>query len=163
MASRPYNGFTPEERTKGGNWYRKNRKAGVIPAPAVCCCCGQTVGVNGHSEDYSEPFGDHIGCFHLCYRCHMAIHCRFKNYEAFKTYRELIKTQTFPPTRDFRVFISDFNSHYKNRQSKPRARVKSTFLDDLPNRHLTKDEAACLSRAVLVARPVEVEQKDLFG
>ena len=163
MASRPYNGCTPEERTKGGNWYRKNRKAGVIPAPAACCCCGQTVGVNGHSEDYSEPFGDHIGCFHLCYRCHMAVHCRFRNYEAFKVYRDLIKTRTFAPTRDFKRFISDFNSHYKNTPSSPREPVDSTFLDDLPDRHLTKDEAARLSRPVMVARPVEVEQGNLFG
>jgi hypothetical protein len=58
------------------------------PRPIRCDACGQTEGpIDAHSEDYSEPFGDHIGEHALCYRCHMAIHTREKNPEAWAIYK----------------------------------------------------------------------------
>ena len=162
--SKPYNGFTTEQRKKGGDWYRRRRRSGLIPAPKQCCCCGQTNGVNGHSEDYSEPFGPHIGFYELCYRCHMAVHCRLRNFKAFERYREAIKTRTFRATRDFRVFIVQFQSFHDGVAYFERPiPAKHTFLDELPNRHLTPDELVSMRRAIEVAEPVKVEQKDLFG
>ena len=164
MASRSYNGWTPEQRSKGGRWYRRNRKNGTIPAPTACHCCGQTVGVNGHSEDYSEPFGDHIGEWHLCYRCHMATHCRFKNWQGFLAYKELIKTRTFEPTRDFRRFIRDLETGHKHARWIAREEpVETTFLDGLLDRHLTTDEAVSPRRPVAVTGTIEIKQADLFA
>src|ERR1700737_880157 len=39
-----------------------------------------------HSENYSEPFGDHIGEHGLCYRCHQMIHNRFRHAETWAIY-----------------------------------------------------------------------------
>jgi DNA invertase Pin-like site-specific DNA recombinase len=39
-----------------------------------------------HSEDYSEPFGDHIGRWSLCYWCHLLLHCRRRAPEAYLRY-----------------------------------------------------------------------------
>lgn len=46
-----------------------------------------------HSEDYSEPFGDHIGRYTLCYRCHMLVHCRFTGDgpRAWEEYRSIVR------------------------------------------------------------------------
>jgi hypothetical protein len=35
--------------------------------------------IEAHSEDYSEPFGDHIGAYGLCRGCHVMIHRWFQN------------------------------------------------------------------------------------
>lgn len=43
-----------------------------------------------HSEDYSSPYGPHIGQFGLCYVCHMMIHCRFSAPEAWHRYCDLV-------------------------------------------------------------------------
>jgi hypothetical protein len=62
--------------------------AGRRARPTVCDACGQDEGlIDAHSESYAEPFGDHIGRYGLCYRCHMAIHTRFNNRDAWATYK----------------------------------------------------------------------------
>ena len=89
-----YNGYTPQQRTKALKWFRAAQARGEKSRhPESCDICGQTEGhLEWHSEDYSEPFDlDHIGKFGLCYPCHMMIHCRFKNKEAWKVYGESIK------------------------------------------------------------------------
>lgn len=93
---------------------RKNdwaRYVGLTPSrrgtPISCDACGQTEGyISGHSEDYSFPYGDHIGRFGVCYRCHMMIHCRFKNPEAWETYKaHLREGRVFAPIgRNFWLF-----------------------------------------------------------
>lgn len=78
----PYNGFTPSQRMKAFRWLKAQDREPV----EVCDACGSKANVNPHSEDYSEPFGDHIGAFALCYACHMMVHCRFKNLDLWLVY-----------------------------------------------------------------------------
>jgi hypothetical protein len=86
-----YQGWTGKQRVRALNWLNREYKAGRRVRPTICDGCGQRVGViEAHSEDYSEPFGDHIGGLGLCYRCHMALHCRFKAPEAWVLYRQAI-------------------------------------------------------------------------
>lgn len=71
----------------------------------MCQACGQTEGVlEWHSENYSQPYGDHIGQFGWCYFCHMLIHCRFKAEERWGQYaRAIANGWRFAPSiaRDF--------------------------------------------------------------
>ncbi len=87
-----YNGFSPEQRNRAQAWLREQWDAGLA-RPSVCCACGQDQGViDAHAEDYSEPFGPHLHQFPMCYRCHMMIHCRFRNPEAWDKYRAAIRS-----------------------------------------------------------------------
>ncbi len=87
-----YNGFSPRQRYRALDWLKGEYKAGRRHRPTRCDACGQTEGViEPHSENYSEPFGDHIGAFGLCYRCHLMIHCRFRSKEAWDAYRQAIR------------------------------------------------------------------------
>jgi len=89
---RGYNGFTAAERAATLSWFREQIRLGLREPPMVCCACRQTEGVlDSHTEDYSKPFGPHIGEFPMCYRCHMAIHCRFRNRTAWDDYRAAIR------------------------------------------------------------------------
>ena len=139
MAANPYNGFTGEQRTKGGNWYNRAKKNGTVPQPEQCHACLRiSPSVNGHSEDYSEPHGPHIGAHHLCYPCHMAVHCRFRNPAAWLKYRDNIREGAqHHDTRNFKDFIIRFNSRTYTPPivNEPRT---STFLDTLP---LTREQA----------------------
>lgn len=76
-----YNGFSPKQRYKALKWFKEQISQGLRSEKPKCCdICGQPHGfLQFHSENYSEPFGDHIGEIGLCYICHMMIHCRFKN------------------------------------------------------------------------------------
>ncbi len=89
----PYNGFSAAERTAAYNWKLRQYRLGRCPRrPAVCDACGQTEGhLEWHSEDYSAPFGDHIGQWGLCYRCHMLIHCRFRQPKVWDAYRQAVR------------------------------------------------------------------------
>lgn len=87
-----YNGFTPQERERSLVWQKAQILNGKYPAPSECCACGQTKGViDYHQEDYSEPYGEHIFKYQLCYICHMMLHCRFscpKQWERYRAYIE---------------------------------------------------------------------------
>lgn len=76
-----YNGYEPKERYAALAWLKKEWAKGTRKQTPKCCdICGQTEGYLAyHSEDYSYPYGDHIGYFGLCYICHMMLHCRFRN------------------------------------------------------------------------------------
>jgi hypothetical protein len=103
-----YNGFSPRQRNRALRWLHKQYAAGRRTRPTQCDACGQTRGiVEHHSEDYSEPFGDHIAAFALCYRCHMMVHCRFRYPPAWRRYREAVAAgRTFEPiyARNFPEF-----------------------------------------------------------
>lgn len=87
-----YNGYSPTQRMQAFNWLKYEMQVGRRKQPCKCEVCGQTKGkIMYHSEDYSEPFGDHIGAYELCFTCHMMIHCRFRNPSIWKQYIELIK------------------------------------------------------------------------
>lgn len=95
-----YNGFSPDQRMAALRWARAQDAAGKRPPMrGQCDACGQTEGhLERHSEDYSAPYGPHIGKFVLCYRCHMMVHCRHRDPEKWDTYRLLIRLGfRFPP------------------------------------------------------------------
>jgi len=106
-----YNGFSSEQRTKAQGWLNRQWRAGSLDKPTLCCACGQDKGViDAHAEDYSEPFakGKTDG-FHLCFRCHMMVHCRDNNKDAWKRYKAALTAGiTFEPflTRNFGLFVS---------------------------------------------------------
>jgi hypothetical protein len=79
-----YNGFSPEQRWSALAWLKRQGLAN----PTKCDACGQTEGLlQRHSEDYSSPFGPHIGAISFCHRCHMLVHFRFRSPDAWKDYR----------------------------------------------------------------------------
>ena len=92
MANKPYNGFKAEQRTRADTWYNKQKEIGAIVVAETCCCCSSPIKVNGHSEDYTEPFGPHIGAFDLCWICHMMIHCRHDNPKRWAQYIDVIES-----------------------------------------------------------------------
>ena len=100
-----YNGFEPGQRYRALRWLKGEVAAGRRHPPTVCEACGQTEGIiEAHSEDYSDPFGDHIGAYGFCYVCHMMIHCRLKAPEAWKDYREAVRAGYRPPAQSARNF-----------------------------------------------------------
>ena len=129
-----YNGFDHNQRMRALYWLRKEYAAGRRHPPTLCDACGQTEGVlEAHSEDYSAPYGDHIGRFGLCYRCHMAIHCRYRHPGAWKAYKQNVREgRIFHPIgRNFTRFIHEFTRQGRGvpfKQGPPRAH---TVLDDL--------------------------------
>lgn len=131
-----YNGFSPAERYKALAWIKREWAEGRRARPTACEVCGQTAGiVDAHSEDYSFPFGAHIGKHSLCYRCHMMVHCRFKNRPAWLAYREQMREGwrfAAVHTRNFQRFAAEHlgaqGSGVAHTRHAPRGR---TFLDDL--------------------------------
>lgn len=87
-----YNGFSAAQRARAQAWLNAQWRAGNIPRPTRCCACGQTAGVlDTHAEDYSEPFSaGKTAAYHLCYVCHMMVHCRFRAPENWNFYRRII-------------------------------------------------------------------------
>lgn len=94
-----YNGFTAGQRMKAYRWLMAAYADGSRQPPTRCDACEQTEGlIQPHSEDYSAPFGDHIGRYGLCYRCHMMLHCRYSAPLAWRTYvTALALGKRFPP------------------------------------------------------------------
>ena len=107
-----YNGFEPRQRLRALAWLKQQYAQGTRTRPIECDACGQTEGIiERHSEDYSEPFGDHIGAYGLCFTCHMFVHCRFRSPAAWLAYCEAVaEGATFPPfhIRNFPMFSSLF-------------------------------------------------------
>jgi hypothetical protein len=91
---------------KGYRWLQREYAAGRRARPTVCDACGQDQGpIDAHSESYAEPFGDHIGKYAVCYRCHMAIHTRFNNPEAWTAYKTAVALGRIyqPIGKNFRI------------------------------------------------------------
>jgi hypothetical protein len=87
-----YNSFSPEQRMKAHHWLVEQWESGAKEKPSKCCACGQDKGViDAHAEDYSEPFGNHTDQYHLCFTCHMMVHCRFNAKRAWTTYKNALK------------------------------------------------------------------------
>jgi len=107
-----YNGFSGELRNKAQAWLRAEWAAGRLARPAKCCACGQDKGViDAHAEDYSLPFAaGKTDEFHLCFICHMIVHCRFRNRTHWDRYRETIRAGGhFAPyfSRQFGRFVAE--------------------------------------------------------
>ena len=95
----------------------------------------QTEGpIEAHSEDYSSPYGDHIGRCGLCYRYHIALHCRHKNPAAWEAYKRHVRQGRIytPIGRNYVIFCRQTLDHkgegvpFKQEPVRPR-----TLLDDL--------------------------------
>jgi hypothetical protein len=87
-----YNGFSPQQRERAAAWLREQWRSDARPRPSRCCACGQDRGIfDAHAEDYSEPFGDQTDAYPLCYACHMMVHCRFRNHDAWEAYKEKVR------------------------------------------------------------------------
>ena len=89
-----YNGFTGAQRDRAQRWLNVQWASGKLQRPMRCVACGQTEGViDAHAEDYSEPFaaGKTDG-FHLCFVCHMMVHCRHRNQSAWREYRQFVES-----------------------------------------------------------------------
>ena len=107
-----YNGFSPAQRYKALAYHKSQIKLGIKPkSPQKCDGCGTEQGfLAWHSEDYSEPFGKHIGQYGVCYRCHMHIHCRFKNPKSFMEYAfTLKKNKRYKPyySSNWKLFLHE--------------------------------------------------------
>lgn len=114
-----YNGFTPKQRMDAFNWLKVEYADGRRARPTSCDCCEQDKGiVEHHSEDYSAPYGDHIGQYALCFVCHMMVHCRFRNLKQWESYKELVAQGanfTAYHNRNFNGFVAEF----LNKEIKP--------------------------------------------
>ena len=89
----PYNGFPGAQRIRARKWLNAEYAAGRRQRPTRCDACTQTAGlIQAHSEDYSSPFGDHIGAYGLCYVCHMMIHCRFRAPGVWRRYQDRVRS-----------------------------------------------------------------------
>ena len=87
-----YNGFSALQRNKAQSWLNKQWSVGKLQRPAQCCSCKITEGIiDAHAEDYSEPFtAGKTDQYHLCYRCHLMLHCRFANPKNFAHYCQMV-------------------------------------------------------------------------
>ena len=75
-----FNGFTGEERRRGGQLGLWLLKAGCITLPAQCDICGSSGPLNLHGENYYAPASDPA----LCRPCHRALHLRPWNWNAWR-------------------------------------------------------------------------------
>jgi hypothetical protein len=91
----PYNGYSEKERNAKGRARAQLLRNGVIPAhPSDCMLCGDPdVPVEGHSEDYSEPYlWEPPALYWLCHHCHRGkLHRRFLKPSLWHAYLEHIR------------------------------------------------------------------------
>lgn len=130
-----YNRFTPTQRMKAYEWLKQQYAAGTRQKPVKCDSCTQTEGIiEPHSENYGAPYGDHIGQYGLCYRCHMALHTRFKNLASFKRYAgNVLLGEVAQPfyTRDFQTFAKQHLRGYSVPVSHHTEETSSLLMDIL--------------------------------
>lgn len=104
-----YNGFTEEERAKGGAIQTWAYDKGYLKRPLECSACGIQGEIPGeiiaHLEDYTEPI---TGSIFLCYRCHTMVHLRYVYPEYWDGYRAYIRQGwAWPLTRSRTVVKED--------------------------------------------------------
>lgn len=101
-----YNGFTPQQRMEGDRIIKQAIAEGKLKPPTKCRVCGQDKGIlHVHAEDY-RPDKILANCRCLCWRCHMILHSRYRNREAFNRYfKEVREGKKYPPvyTHDFSI------------------------------------------------------------
>lgn len=77
---KPFNGFSGEERRRGGQLAGWLVAAGCIAVPAQCDICGSRGSVALHGEVYYDVTRDPA----LCGPCHKAVHLRPWQWEAWR-------------------------------------------------------------------------------
>jgi hypothetical protein len=99
MAGSFYNSFSPAERRLRGT-AEQEQLFSRLRRGAVCISCGTASGpIDLHAEDYRPEFYfDPRARIPVCYRCHMAVHCRLRYPAGFWAYqRELASGRCWPP------------------------------------------------------------------
>jgi len=77
---RSYNGFSGEERRRGGQLIGWLQAAGCLPRPTRCDICGSRERVGSHSETYA-----HVQrVVSICPACHRALHLRPWQWDAWR-------------------------------------------------------------------------------
>ena len=103
-----YNGFTEEERAKGGAVQTWAYDKGYLKRPLNCSACGvygETPGeIIAHLEDYTEPI---VGSIFLCYRCHTMVHLRFSFPEYWDCYRQYVRNGWHWPLTKSRAVVKE--------------------------------------------------------
>jgi len=136
-----YNGYSDKRISEARKWYRDVRKAGGGHNHVVCVACLRRHGsVEGHTEDYSKPFGSHIAEHALCFPCHTAVHARFRFPDAWTRYcRQIRGGGQYSDTTDKRAFEILFHSGgFRPRQVNDSRKI--TWLDLLPKAEPTQDD-----------------------
>jgi hypothetical protein len=109
---RSYNGFSGQQRELVGRIINQKVAAGELNKACKCRRCGQTEGIiHYHCEDYSLPVTEEK-IEHLCWRCHMMWHSRFRNPESVAEYfAQIAQGKVFPPVRrhDFTILKREHN------------------------------------------------------
>ena len=90
----PYNGFTGAERIRGWQAMHLLLQAGALAKDTSCSGCGSRHELAFHSETYFHP-AEHVT---VCKPCHIQLHRRFKNPDAFRAYRDRAREQHGGPT-----------------------------------------------------------------
>ena len=87
-----YNGFSGAVRQASFDWMKAEIAAGRLRPASRCQACGETRGhIDFHTEDYSKPWGPHIYAHEFCFRCHMALHARFRQPDVWRRYIEQLE------------------------------------------------------------------------
>lgn len=136
---RNYNGFTADQQTAAMVWLELEYLSGRRERLTLCEACGQTHGIfEAHSEDYSAPYGPHIGQVGLCYICYMMVRCRSKAPQAWQNYCLHVRLGfRFEPfhARDWHLFSTTMLKIPLDRTStefeRPVMRGHSTVLDEI--------------------------------
>lgn len=131
-----YNGFSPQQRYKALDYHKEQIRLGNKPErPEKCDSCGQTHGILvWHSEDYSEPFGPHIGQHGLCYVCHMWIHCRFRNRGGWELHKKRISEGLGPQAMfvsNWKIFVHNHLQRWQHAVYEPTLGEPTGFIFDL--------------------------------
>lgn len=88
-----YNTFSAEQRNAAQRWLNQQWASGALTKPFKCDVCGQDEGIiDAHAEDYSTPFGEHTDRYHLCFICHMVLHCRATNKRMWAEYQDRVES-----------------------------------------------------------------------
>lgn len=85
-----YNGFTQQERQRGGSIQTLLFRQGRMARPTRCRACDSGGNIVPHLEDYRTP-EEFIA---LCRRCHYQIHTRFRRMESFWRYVQQVERDT---------------------------------------------------------------------
>lgn len=124
-----YNGFTPAQRMEAYNWLKAQSDRAMHGA---CEVCGN-VDAKPHSEDYSAPYGSHIGAYMLCFPCHMMVHCRFRAMGLWNGYRDMVRNgyRWDPPPKNWFAFRSSLWGGGCITWAEDQPVKKRTCLDDI--------------------------------
>lgn len=128
-----YNGFTNDERVKGGRIQTWAYKREFLVRPLHCSACkvfGDVPGqIIAHLEDYTEPIK---GAIFLCVRCHTMVHLRAAHPEEWDTYRASVRAGLqWPLARGRWTVISDNIDMKGTDPTQASFQVESTILDEI--------------------------------